>query len=411
MNRPSDQTPDQTPDLAGDPESVDAHIARMYGPVDLRAATGLVHVAAVAGPRWEVIRIGPDSPASLHDRFALELCRARADAIVVTGKILRDEPDLRYDLALGLDTLSTGLHAWRRERMGKVEPPTLLVLTSGRGLDPGHPALSADSWARPLVFTSRDAELPPLTIECARVEAPSLAAAVAFLRDRGAKTVALEAGPGTTAPSYRGEHPVIDELLLSRYGGDLDGVPVTDAFTPPKPDGFLRRSHLQVDEPSGPWSFSRWVRALAVAGLSASTLACLPSATLTTPTDVADAASEPEVQREPVVFSERPPDPEGETVEPAATTRADPSDEDEREAKELFMRGVEAFEFGDTLAALEHFTAAYELVHLPALLFNMAHCLEQLGRSLEACEAYRELAASDDSMRAVANERITQLGC
>ena len=46
-----------------------------------------------------VLEINQSTPRSAHDRFALDLARARADVIVTTGAILRAEPRLAYELA------------------------------------------------------------------------------------------------------------------------------------------------------------------------------------------------------------------------------------------------------------------------------------------------------------------------
>src|SRR5690606_10982602 len=70
--------------------------------------------------------------------------RARVDAILVTGAVLRAEPALRYELA-------PGLRAWRETIAGLREPPLLCVLTGG-AIDLAHPALCG--WARPLVLTT-----------------------------------------------------------------------------------------------------------------------------------------------------------------------------------------------------------------------------------------------------------------
>ena len=234
--------------------AVEERIAQLYGDVDLAAATGVVHVVSVVGedePR--VIKIGPDAPKSATDFFALNLARARADAILVTGKILRAEPELRY-------AIPDDLRRWRGDR----EAPDLIVLTSGRGLDPGHPALSGD-WARPVIFTSEEAA-PALSGSNLVVVAhpdPSPRAAIDWAVSDGARVVSVEAGPSAAASLYE-RRPLVDEVLLSEFGGEiadaqLGGSPfaretLETHFRPDRPP------HA-VDEPSGPWQFTRWTRA------------------------------------------------------------------------------------------------------------------------------------------------------
>ncbi len=235
---------------------VQRRIEALYGDVDLGADAGVVHVVSVSEHAGElaVIRIGPRAPGSPTDRFVLQLARARADAIVVTGKILRAEPGLRYDLP-------PDLLAWRRDRARRVQRPDLLVLTRGHDLDVAHPALHG--WARPIAFTTEDAA-PRLAqsmraVGCAD---PSLRAAVAWALAAGARTVSVEAGPSSSAPLY--EAPVrVDELMLSEFLGAL----------PPEVRGgaLIRRDDLEaklrliaaprtIEEGSGVWRFSRWTR-------------------------------------------------------------------------------------------------------------------------------------------------------
>src|SRR5690606_36540989 len=167
----------------------------VYGE-ELGAVEGVLHVVAVHEQDGErrVIRIGEHSPRSATDRFALDLARTRVEAILVTGAILREEPELRYELPLELER-------YRREALGLKDPPWLLVLTRGDvSLD--HPALGG--WARPIVLTSeRAAEALPTRaeVEIVGVPEPSARAALAYLRDeRGCRAISIEAGPKTAVP-------------------------------------------------------------------------------------------------------------------------------------------------------------------------------------------------------------------
>lgn len=246
--------------------TIEALYQQSSAAADFVQPAGVVHVVATwpCEDALTVIKIGEASPKSASDWFALNFARARADAIIVTGKILREEPTLRYDLA-GPD--AELLLRWRRQLAGKSKPPRLVVLSSGHGLDLGHRAFA--SWATPVVFTGtagasllRDAA-SKRQIELVEDPAPSLVAAIAWARAQGAETILLEAGPSSVAPLYtRGN--VIDELLLSE-------------FVSPKLDRALRGSTLVTrrrlhqsmrplgepvdrDELSGLWRFSRWRR-------------------------------------------------------------------------------------------------------------------------------------------------------
>jgi riboflavin biosynthesis pyrimidine reductase len=229
---------------------------------------GVLHVAAVWRPpdedRHLVLRIRDDTPRSAIDFLFLSLARARAEAIVTTGRILREEPAVTHDLQGGPGAVRA-LHAWRRE-LGLVDPPWLVVLTGGQGLDPGHPAFHA--WARPVVFCPAAAaddvrrRVRGTEIEVVADDAPGLRAAIAHLREqRGVRRISIEAGPSTAAAAYAS--PVaIDELLLSIYGGaalpaallggELPGRAVLERAL-----GRLRSSFSAV-EASGRWTFERY---------------------------------------------------------------------------------------------------------------------------------------------------------
>ena len=195
---------------------VDALARQMFGSV--LPFRGVSHVTATwedpkDGSAW-VMAIGEETPKSEYDFFMLNLARARADAIIVTGKVLRDEPTLRYTLQ-GPGELPAALAEWRDVYAGRREPPLLIVLTSGRGLDPSHPALSGE-WATPIIYTSNEAELPELSARVVRSSTPSLREAIRWAKSEGAAIVSLEAGPSSVLPLYD-EPPAIDELLLGTH--------------------------------------------------------------------------------------------------------------------------------------------------------------------------------------------------
>ena len=79
----------------------------MTAPIDPRVllgpgldrALGVLHVAAVwetPDGRYRTLRVGEGAIRSASDAVVLSAARARADAIVTTGRILRDEPELMH---------------------------------------------------------------------------------------------------------------------------------------------------------------------------------------------------------------------------------------------------------------------------------------------------------------------------
>lgn len=183
--------------------------ADLYGE-DLGPVHGVLHVVAIDRAR-RVIRIGPTSPKSEIDTQVLALSRARAGAILVSGAVLRAEPELVYELppAFLEYRRAIGLHA----------PPWLAVLTNG-DLPLDHPALTG--WARPIVVTNDDAaaRIAAHGIAVMALPEPSARAAIAQLLEDDAG-VSIEAGPRTALPLY--DDPIaIDELMLSTYLGEVD---------------------------------------------------------------------------------------------------------------------------------------------------------------------------------------------
>ncbi len=244
-------------------------IRTMHG-TDLPLDAGVIHPTAVwqaPDDRYVTLRLNAETPPSRHDRFALNLSRARADALITTGKILREEPGLHTDL-IGSGPERDALLAWRREILGRTEPPIVLVLTSGKGLDLGHPVFHG--WAEPVVFTNHDAaealipEALERSVEVVSHAAPSVHEAVVYLHDAlECRTVSIEAGPSTSLSLY---HPSleVDELLLSVYRGST----LADSVHGP---AFLSAAEIRsafshasapylVEEPSGPWCFQRLTR-------------------------------------------------------------------------------------------------------------------------------------------------------
>lgn len=203
---------------------------------------GVLHVTSVwepPGRKPAVLRIRRETPRSRLDAFLLGAARAWADAVVTTGRILREEPDLVH-WPPGRPEMRDALQAWRREAVGARRPPLLLVLTRQPAPAPRHPALAA---GLPVAIFGRG----------------DLRAALAHLREeRGAGRIALEAGPSAALPLY--EEPVaVDELWLSRLlepelpAGLAGGAfPAEERLAALFPD---RSPPAAAWEESGRWSF------------------------------------------------------------------------------------------------------------------------------------------------------------
>lgn len=292
---------------------IERRLEALYGTVDWAAAGGLLHVAAVEGARRRVIAIGPHSPPSATDRFVLGAARARSDALVTSGAVLRAEPRLVHRLA---ETVAeeSGLRAWRQHRLGRSRPPQLIVLTREGEIPVDHPALQLAPGG--FVWTSAAgrarlggrvgaldviAGIPPRAggrkgpgsglrsgRDAAVGEAGGLEEALEHaLAQPGVETVLVEAGPSLAGSLYpdpereperapeldaqrdptpgpgRACGARVEELLLSRFEGALDvravGPPflsegaIGEAFGSP-------HSTARVEEPSGVWTFLRYRR-------------------------------------------------------------------------------------------------------------------------------------------------------
>ena len=236
--------------------------------VDPARAAGVVHALASwvdAGGNRFALRIHAATPHSDTDSFLLNLARARAEAIVTTGAILREEPGVTHALQ-GPGHGPEALAAWRRDVVGLHEPPILLVLSSGRRIDPEHPAFRAP--VRPVLFVP-EAAAPALEAAfrpSARVAASaqtSARSAVDWLWREGIARITVEAGPGAAAALYR--RPCeIDELWRSTY---LEHELLREVIGPAVArDVELARDFSTVtggsvvQEASGAWKFERWAR-------------------------------------------------------------------------------------------------------------------------------------------------------
>jgi tetratricopeptide (TPR) repeat protein len=83
----------------------------------------------------------------------------------------------------------------------------------------------------------------------------------------------------------------------------------------------------------------------------------------------------------------------------------------EREAREHYTSGQKLFDQARYADALAEFQQSYALSKYPALIYKMALCQDQLGRSAEALESYDNYLKADPqtSRRAGVEERIAKL--
>ena len=212
------------------------------------------------GAPLATILINAHSPKSSLDFLALHIARARADAIVITGKILREEPKLTFDLQAD-PRWGDSLVAWRKERWGIADPPWLLILTRSGDIDFGHSAFHG--WPRPLIFTSdrtASRKLAAATCPVIADDAPNIRRAVRHLRiARECRCISIEAGPSSACELY--DSPMmVDELLLSVYsapsldprarGESLDTLSETRGR-------FDRETWAAHDDDGQRWTFHR----------------------------------------------------------------------------------------------------------------------------------------------------------
>lgn len=246
-----------------DAKSVDETAEALFGSRldELPAVSQSTAVWAVPGGQTlSTIRLDEHAPKSDLDFLALNIARARADAIVITGKILRDEPELRYELRAD-PRWGDALVQWRKARWGMDEDPWLLVLTSGRELSFEHPVFR--SQVRPLIFSDDRGASRYLSDSPYPVIAdasPSLRSAIKHLQQaRECRCVSVEAGPSTSRSLF--DAPLaVDELLLSVYES-----PALDPRSQGEP--FLSLNELRALMPqvsmsrhrdaSGQWAFHR----------------------------------------------------------------------------------------------------------------------------------------------------------
>lgn len=262
------------------PDAIDARLRRLYGVVDWRAATGVVHVAAIADSGRAVIIPGHHAPPSDTDRFVLASARARADAILTTGAILRGEPGLRHDASTD-SAENLAFSEWRRTRLGRTSQPILIVMSASGDLPAKHPALEAARGG--IVWTTRGGAARlrgrfgesvgrlDIIAEEHRKSVGIRGAIAHVLARSDVETILVEAGPNASSQLYVGRGKMeqdrdepqrqCDELLLNRYIGELASLAAGPPFISQAAinDCFQAPPHeMRIEEDFGIWIISRY---------------------------------------------------------------------------------------------------------------------------------------------------------
>lgn len=260
---------------------IDERLEGLYGDIDWPSQSGILHVAAICASGRHVIIPGVHAPKSETDRFVLGFARARADAILATGAILRAEPGLRHDFAESRDE-SRGFAIWRHRVLGREMPPELILLSATGDFPIDHPAVLAARAGFVWTTGAGAARLGPrvgnLEVRRGDPSAEGVRAAIALAREeRGARTIVLEAGPAVSASLYVADAAHVaaqqtaqapseigcDELLLSNYEGRLDPRATGPVFV--SEEATTRRfpaapHRCRLEETSGDWVFERYRR-------------------------------------------------------------------------------------------------------------------------------------------------------
>ena len=238
----------------------------------------VLHVAAVVvvGGERRVLRINEQTPRSAVDYFLLNATRAWADVVVTSGKIVRDEPELSFDLDGPSGVSASALAAARAARTAV--PLHVGVLSSGSGLsenlsvwqtEAAFTLITSDGgkqesaqWAAGagVALQALDPVGPRAAVEWARDSAEPLGNA----GEPGSRSnrVSVELGARSSVHLYgnaSGEaRPLVDVLALSEYDGPVPDPVVGEPFLP-----GIDLKRLYSPGPatsSGDWRFRMWSR-------------------------------------------------------------------------------------------------------------------------------------------------------
>jgi riboflavin biosynthesis pyrimidine reductase len=229
----------------------------------------IMHVARAPDGRLSALRIGAAStPASESDFFVLNAARAHADAILTSAENLRREPGLSHALQ---GAWADALANYRREVLGKSEPPTVAILTRSGDLPDPHPVWH-DGTPK-LIFTPAlpSASAPTGTSPPPRGRAREGARTIAlsgldavraahWLQAHDFPLVNVEAGPRTVAALYAAQ--AVTELWLTRW----ESVTADAEFAGALPEDASLFHGLELlgsahrSEGGHDFRFERWVR-------------------------------------------------------------------------------------------------------------------------------------------------------
>ena len=163
------------------------------------------------------------------DRFVMALLRACADVVLISSGTLNGSPNGLWNATDAFPPAAAGIAELRR-RLGLPPEPGFAVLTGSGAIDPHHRALEAGA----LVLTTavgaatlegrlrNGVELAVLPGD----DLVDLAAAVAFLHERGLTAILSEAGPTIfgamlTAGLVDELYVTVSPLLAGRSGNDV----------------------------------------------------------------------------------------------------------------------------------------------------------------------------------------------
>lgn len=223
----------------------------------------ILHVAAVYEDNnsYKIIRVDSSkAPRSNEDFFALNLARARVDAIFTSGKVIREEADLSHSLQ---GPFAKSLEEYRTKVLGKASPPYSLIFTRG---SPDLESSFFDNKTRPVIYTSTDGynSLDKKVLEEKGIIAkdggasPTVEEALAYLKEElGVETVSMEAGPSVSNDLYN--KSLVSELMLSIYSGKISPEAIGNEFVSKK----TIEENLILDSLSNNydgWTFKRYSR-------------------------------------------------------------------------------------------------------------------------------------------------------
>jgi riboflavin biosynthesis pyrimidine reductase len=245
-------------------QTLEQELSALYGaqPLNTRGTVHVVHAARGPGGVLHALRVGsPGAPHSATDFFVLNLCRARADAVLTSAENLRREPTLTHDLQ---GPWAAALKEYRSQALSKSAPLTCAILTRTGELPAQHPFWHDGTRKLvlcPAQLTQDVSRRVGARAQVVGLDGLSARTACAWLHGNGHALVSVEAGPSTASTLYEAPSQV-DELLLTSWEtasaeAELAG-PLPDdpsLFAQLRPTSCCTR-----DEAGETFRFERWAR-------------------------------------------------------------------------------------------------------------------------------------------------------